>query len=127
VQPLKFDFIQKPTLATALYVAKFNLTRLPTAVIRQSSTYMNRGPEVLINGDQSGQGLEKCNHTMREWYPFVEIDLGCVNIVSEIHVWNREDSPVDSAYPADYYTSRLFPVWVMMSIDPFTMGAGKVG
>ena len=127
VQPLQHDFVQKPTLATALYVAKLNLARLPGATIRQSSIYMNRGPSVLVNGDRSGQGLEKCNHTMREWYPFVEIDLGSVNIISEIHVWNREDSPVDSAYPADYYTARLFPLWVLASITPFTQGVGKVG
>lgn len=84
---------------------------------------------------------------MREWYPFVEIDLGSINIVQEVHVraqlcspvvvrpmalfswqvWNREDSPVDSAYPDDYYTSRLFPFWILISQEPFSMGAGKIG
>ncbi len=47
VQPVAYDFIQKPTLATALYVAKFNLARMPGVVIRQSSIYMNRGPETV--------------------------------------------------------------------------------
>lgn len=42
-------------------------------------------------------------------------------------VWNREDGPVDSAYPADYYTSRLFPFWILVSETPFSVGAGKIG
>ena len=46
-QPKKVDFVHKPTLVTALYVAKYNLARRPEVVIKQSTTYMDKGPEIV--------------------------------------------------------------------------------
>jgi hypothetical protein len=52
----------------------------------------------LVNNDLSGMGEEHCNHTIREWNPYWEVDLGSMNTISEVLVWNRQDSPPDTAY-----------------------------
>ena len=205
-QPESVEFIPRPTLATAVYVAKVNMGRRPGAVVRQSTTYdgysaervreplrskmcmvphqrfvaalfrllsspppsrlgvhsggvmgysqpwvlsTNRrmmrqrrvGVTVLwafppvpcnllwqcVNNNVSGMGEHLCNHTLREWNPYWEVDLGSVNIISEVKVWNREDSPEDTAYPADYFTGRLFPCWIFLSQVPFPTTSGKAG
>ncbi len=40
----------------------------------------------LVNGDINGNGLEQCNHTMREACPYWEVDLGCMNVIAEVKV-----------------------------------------
>ena len=72
-------------------------------------------------------GEDLCNHTLREWNPYWEVDLGSMNIISEVKVWNREDSPDDKAYPRDFFTGRLLPCWILVSQVPFPSAAGKEG
>ncbi len=46
-QPENVEFIQAPTLASSVYVARVNLGRLPGAVVSQSSLYDKFGPELV--------------------------------------------------------------------------------
>ena len=43
-------------------------------------------PSQLVNNDLGGMGEERCNHTIREWNAYWEVDLGCMNIISEVQV-----------------------------------------
>ena len=81
----------------------------------------------LVSGDVCGMGETHCNHTVREWNPYWEVDLGTMSVISEVKVWNREDSPADKAYPKDFFSGRLFPFWIFLSQVPFPAGAGKPG
>jgi hypothetical protein len=111
----------------------------------------------LVNNVLSGMGEDRCNHTLKEWNPFWEVDLGSQCIIAEIRVrhrsrrcrqrcvwdrryatalrrdarplqvWNREDSPEDDFFAADFFTGRLFPFHIFVSQEPFPAAGGKIG
>mmetsp|Transcript_32208 Transcript_32208/g.51257 ORF Transcript_32208/g.51257 Transcript_32208/m.51257 type:complete len:1524 (+) Transcript_32208:142-4713(+) len=116
--PLARKFIRKPKLVKCLYTVPKNLA-FRRKTTRQSSVYNSRTSECAVNGDTCGNGEHMCIHTQVDSQPFWEVDLGRICVIERIQLWNREDSPPDSALEPDAFTSRLFPCWIMLSAIPF--------
>jgi len=65
-----------------------------------------------------------CIHTQQDAQPWWEVDMGDFAVLNTIKLWNRTDEPADLSMPRDKFTGRLFPVWIMISTDPFPDGVG---
>jgi alpha-tubulin suppressor-like RCC1 family protein/Ca2+-binding EF-hand superfamily protein len=119
-------FIEHPQPITCLFENVKNLA-LGCVTVEQSSTYHNREATAVTDGNCDGYGLKKCSSTQQDAQPWLEIDLGQIALIDEIRLWNRTDVPHDSSMSSDYFTSRLFPCWVMIGIDPFDRTPGGIG
>ena len=86
---------------------------------KQSSVYNQREASSAVNGEISGRGVKQCSCTQLDHQAWIELDLGEIANIETIKVWNRTDFPADRSQRSDYYTSRLFPCWIMLSNDPF--------
>ena len=116
--PVSVISTKTPTLVECLYQKPLNL--VIGKEVRQSSTYTVgvkkwHQPEVASNGDTRGEGEKYCTHTCRDDQAWWEVDLGANAVIERIVLWNRTDSPTDKGQPQDYFTKRLFPVWVIIS------------
>lgn len=119
-------FVQQPQIVKAMYFQSENLALGATA--SQSSTFHDRYASYAIDGQRSGHGLQQCSCTQEESHAWIEIDLGFVAIIDEIWIWNRTDQPKADhlsgesqapSLPKDFFTSRLFPMWVMVGRKEF--------
>ena len=111
-QPAAVHFIPKPTPMAFLYTSPKNLAFKCRAI--QSTTYNERHASFAVNGRKEGDGWKKCTSTQQEAQPWIELDLGRLAIIEKIVVWNRTDTPSDRNLPADYYSQRMFPAWIMV-------------
>ena len=118
-------FLDKPQRVECLYQEPLNLAPHGKACT-QSSCYGGRTGDKAIDNEISGFGMKKCASTQQDAQAWWEIDLGANCNIEQIKIWNRTDSPHDSASPADFYTRRLFPCWVMVSVDPFERSVGPI-
>mmetsp|Transcript_12218 Transcript_12218/g.18487 ORF Transcript_12218/g.18487 Transcript_12218/m.18487 type:complete len:1399 (+) Transcript_12218:55-4251(+) len=117
-------FIEHPLPIPCLFQNVKNLALGCRA--EQSSTYNSREATAATDGDTDGFGLKKCTSTQQDPQPWLEIDLGQFALIDEIRLWGRTDSPHDSSMPADHFTSRLFPCWVMIGMEPFDRSPGEI-
>jgi hypothetical protein len=112
-------FASQPTLVRAMHS---NAEKISTNVTsKQSSVYNSRESYYAVNGDNSGKGLRKCTCTQLDKQAWIELDLGELAVIESVKVWNRTDSPADRSQRADFYSSRLFPCWLMVGNDPFSL------
>ena len=119
-------FLEHPQRVECLYQAPSNLKNGGNVVCRQSSTYSGRSADSAINGDKEGFGMKRCSSTQQDPQAWWDIDLGDIASIEEIRIWNRTDSPHDRTVPQNTYTKRLFPVWVMISADPYEKSVGQI-
>lgn len=119
-------FLEHPQRVECLYQRPTNLTGGKGVVTRQSSTYSGRGPEMAIDNDYEGFGMKRCSSTQQDPQAWWDIDLGSIANIEEVRIWNRTDAPHDASVPQNTYTKRLFPVWVMISQDPFEKSSGSI-
>jgi alpha-tubulin suppressor-like RCC1 family protein len=110
-------FIQLPTLVDCLFQMPKNLAIGKRAY--QCSVFSNRDACYAVDGITEGNGLKQCSCTQSDSQAWLEIDLGQIAIVDMVKLWNRSDMPKDSYLPRDYFSSRLFPCWVMVAQEPF--------
>jgi alpha-tubulin suppressor-like RCC1 family protein len=110
-------FIQTPTLIDCLFSMPKNLAIGKRAY--QCSVFNNRDAQYAVDGITEGNGLKQCSCTQSDPQSWIEIDLGQIAIVDMVKLWNRSDMPKDSYLPRDYFSSRLFPCWVMVGQEPF--------
>jgi len=122
----KTYFLPKPERVECLYQSPTNLALDKGCKFTQSSTYSGRGPESAADGDIEGYGMKKCSSTQQDAQGWWEVDLGGETNIEEIKLWNRTDSPHDQSLAQNLYSSRLFPVWVMISTDPFERAVGAI-
>ena len=116
--PESIRFLSEPSLVKSMHnnAEKISLN----VASKQSSVYNMRDSNYAVNGDTSGKGLKKCSCTQLDKQAWIELDLGDMTIIETIKVWNRTDTPADRSQRPDFYTSRLFPCWVMVGNDPFS-------
>lgn len=117
---LDHKFILTPKLVSCLYRSPKNLA--PAGTAKQSSIYNDRRAEIAINGKTDGYGEQQCIHTQLDKHPYWEVDLGDVCTVEKVVVWNRQDAPLDSSLEDDHFTARLFPCWLMTSMQELEPG-----
>lgn len=115
-------FIQEPRVVKAMHYQPENLAY--KARCYQSSTFRERHATYAVDGKKDGSGLLSCSCTMEESHAWLEVDLGFEAIIDEILVWNRSDSPnVElGGLPRDFFTCRLFPMWIMIASQEFDKG-----
>jgi alpha-tubulin suppressor-like RCC1 family protein/Ca2+-binding EF-hand superfamily protein len=118
------EFIEHPLPLPCLFQNVKNLAKGCHA--DQSSTYNSREATAATDGNLDGFGLRKCSSTQQDPQPWLDIDLGQFALIDEIKLWNRTDTPHDSSMPSDHFTSRLFPCWVMIGVDPFDKSSGDI-
>jgi len=117
--PESINFLAEPTVIKAMHSNAEKISLDMEA--KQSSVYNQREARYAVNGDTSGKGLKKCTCTQLDKQAWIEIDLGELAIIETIKVWNRTDVPADRSQRGDFYTSRLFPCWLMVGNDPFSI------
>jgi len=115
--PLHFIPMDSPNVVDCLYQKAKNIAIGKLAY--QSSTFSGREASYAVNGDTSGKGIKHVSSTQQDPQSWLEIDLGSLALIDGIRVWNRADTPKDPVQPADLYSSRLFPCWVMIGHEPF--------
>jgi alpha-tubulin suppressor-like RCC1 family protein len=120
--PIVQEFIPTPTVVSCLYVLSKSLAI--GKMVRQSSVYNKRGPTVVNNGVEIGDGENFCCHTQLDQQAWWDVDLGGLAVIDTITIHNREDSPADSSLGDDHFSKRLFPVWAILSVEPFTDEVG---
>jgi alpha-tubulin suppressor-like RCC1 family protein len=115
-------FVQEPRVVKAMHYQAENLAY--KAKCYQSSTFRERHASYAVDGGKDGSGLSACSCTTEESHAWIEVDLGFEAIIDEILIWNRSDSPniEVGGLPRDFFTSRLFPMWVMISSHEFDTG-----
>lgn len=123
-QPLANTFIPHPLPVPFLYTRPANLALNKSAT--QSSTYNRREAKYAVNGDIDGFGVLKCSSTHQQAQPYIEIDLGKIAVIDKIVIYNRTDTPSDRNMPADLFTARLFPCWVMVGREAFPKSANII-
>jgi len=116
--PESTRFVAEPTLVPAMHSNAENISRNMTT--KQSSVYNGRESYYAVNGDVSGKGLKKCSCTQLDKQAWIDVDLGEIAVIETVKVWNRTDAPADRGQRVDFYTSRLFPCWVMVGNDAFS-------
>ena len=120
--PTSCRFNYEPTVIKCLFVSSESLgLNRPSEL---SSVYNKREAILANNGDNNGDGEDKCVHTQMDQNPWWEVDMGRLAVVHTIVLWNREDIPADPSLGPDYYSRRLFPCWIMISASPFEKGTG---
>ena len=121
-------FLHEPAVVKALYIAPRMLSREPRCRATQSSTYRGYLAAKALRGNRDGSRENQLTHTLIDSEPWWDCDLGEMCVIEKIVVWNRSDKPKDSSRPEDFYTARLFPVWMMASLTPFgdEVGAGTL-
>ena len=119
-------FLEHPQRVECLYQSPSCLTNGPRVTCRQSSTYSGRTADKAIDGNFEGFGMKGCSSTQQDPQAWWEVDLGQLANIEEIRLWNRTDSPHDRTSAQNMYTQRLFPVWVMISNDPFENSTGNI-
>lgn len=122
--PLVQQFVDRPTPLRFLYTRPVNLAIGKKAY--QSTTYNSRDAKYAVNGRKDGNGVNRSACTQQESQPWIEIDLGAMAMIDKILVWNRTDLPADKNLPDDYYSSRLFPCWIMVGRESFPKEANIV-
>ena len=80
------DFADAAALKT-IYLK--NVARAHTAT--QSSQYTTRGPQTAVDGTVSGNGEALVTHTLSEANAWWQVDLGSLQAINAIRVWNRTD------------------------------------
>ena len=122
--PLTIRFLDQPTPVKVFHTSPSNLALGKRAY--QSSTYNMREGKYAVNGQKTGNGVNKATCTQLENQAWLEIDLGANALIDKILVWNRTDEPRDRNEPRDLYSARLFPCWIMVGRDPFLTSADVV-
>jgi len=116
-------FVPEPMAVKCLYEAPKNLAAGKAA--RQSSIYGDLDAFIAVDGKTEGVMTDaNCIHTQQDAQPWWEVDMNDYAVINTIKLWNRTDEPADMSMPRDKFTSRLFPVWIMISTDPFPDGVG---
>lgn len=123
-QPIVQKWVPKPTSLKFLYTKPMNLAIGKKAY--QSTIFNNREAKYAVNGKKEGNGVNRCACTQQESQPWIEIDLGKMAMIDKILVWNRTDSPADQNLPSDFFSSRLFPCWIMVGREPFPKEANII-
>ena len=81
-----------------------------------------------VDGNLDGNNLQTLAHTQFEANPYFDVDLGSFVNITNVRLWNRTDESDDGALQDDFFTSRLFPCFIMISQFPFPNGLeGKEG
>jgi len=120
------NFIQQPQVVRCLYSKPENMALGKLAY--QSSTFNSREASVAVNGRREGMGLALCSCTQEDSQAWLEVNLGMSTIIEEIWVWNRNDPPKhnNQGLPHDYFTSRIFPFWLMVGRNEFSKGLNSL-
>ena len=72
-----------------------------------------------VDGNIDGNDISSLAHTQFEANPYFEVDLGSVEHITNIRLWNRTNESDDSVLPFNVFSKRLFPCFVMISQLPF--------
>eukprot|EP00753_Platysulcus_tardus_P012773 PLAT3541.4.p1 GENE.PLAT3541.4~~PLAT3541.4.p1 ORF type:complete len:1370 (-),score=495.48 PLAT3541.4:66-4175(-) len=115
--PRDVRFVDRPSLVRCLYTAPENLALGKKA--QQSSIFAGNDADRAVDGSRDGLGEDACTCTQIDHNAWWEVDLGKLALIESVCVWNREDLHPDRSHDKYEIQKRLFPCWVLISVEPF--------
>lgn len=90
----------------------------------QSTISGKQSSELAVNGNTSGNGAHLCIETLREECPAWQVDLGAVNRIERIVIYNRTDRCIRGFESPTAYRDRSFPMYIILLKEDVELSGG---